>query len=109
MIEIRAIIRPARLETLRQALRQMPEFPGMTVLKVEGCSAPWVEQAEPAGIRRELLDYTPKAMVIMVAPEDAAERLCATIHRVAHTGRMGDGLIWTGEVRHFMRIATQPE
>jgi nitrogen regulatory protein P-II 1 len=49
----------------------------------------WVEQSEPAGIRRDLLDYTPKVMVMMVAQDDSVDLLCDTIHRVAHTGRWG--------------------
>jgi nitrogen regulatory protein P-II 1 len=107
MVEIKAIIRPARLEPLRLALRQLAEFPGMTVLRVEGCSALWVEQSEPANIKRDLLDYTPKAMVVIVAPQSAAEAMCATIHHVAHTGRVGDGLIWTSPVENFIRITSQ--
>jgi nitrogen regulatory protein P-II 1 len=104
MIEIKAVIRPARLDILRAALRQLPQFPGMSVIKVDGCSAPWVEQSEPAGIKRDLLDYTPKVMVVMVAQEDGVDVLCDTIHRVAHTGRVGDGLIWTTPVGRFVRI-----
>ena len=104
MIEIKAVIRPARLDILRAALRQLPQFPGMSVIRIDGCSAPWVEQAEPAGIKRDLLDYTPKVMVVMVAQEDSVDVLCDTIYRVAHTGRVGDGLIWTTPVGRFVRI-----
>jgi nitrogen regulatory protein P-II 1 len=43
-------------------------------------------------------------MVVMVAPEDVVTLLCDTIHRVAHTGRVGDGLIWTTPVERFVRI-----
>ncbi len=40
MKEIRAIIRPNRLEKLRTALRELPHFPGLTVFKAEGFTAP---------------------------------------------------------------------
>ena len=40
MKEIKAIIRPNKLSALRDALVALPGFPGMTVTKVEGCSAP---------------------------------------------------------------------
>jgi len=40
MKEIKAIIRPNKLTALRAALRDLPGFPGMTVSKAEGCSAP---------------------------------------------------------------------
>lgn len=107
MIEIKAVVRPARLEALRLALRQLPQFPGMSVAKVDGCSAVWVEQSEPQTIKRDLLDYTPKVMVVIVAPEEAVEAICATIHHAAHTGRIGDGLIWTSRVDSFIRITTR--
>ena len=106
MIEIKAVIRPAKLEPLRQALREMPEFPGMSVARVDGCSATWVEQSEPVGIKRDLLDYTPKVMVVIVAENAAVDLLCATIHRIGHTSRVGDGLIWTTPVEQFIRITT---
>jgi nitrogen regulatory protein P-II 1 len=40
MKEIKAVIRPNKLSALRDALIMLPGFPGMTVSKVEGCSAP---------------------------------------------------------------------
>jgi nitrogen regulatory protein P-II 1 len=107
MFEIKAVIRPTRLEQLRVALRQLPEFPGMSVARVEGCSAAWIERSEPHTIKRDLLDYTPKVMVVIVAPDEAVETICATIHNVAHTGRTGDGLIWTNRVDSFIRITAE--
>ena len=40
MKEIRAIVRPNRLPLLREALRGIPNFPGLTLLKAEGFTAP---------------------------------------------------------------------
>ena len=40
MKEIRAIIRPHRRERLREALRAIPNFPGVTLFKAEGFTAP---------------------------------------------------------------------
>jgi len=40
MKEIKAIIRPNKLPILRNTLMDTPGFPGMTVSKAEGCSAP---------------------------------------------------------------------
>jgi nitrogen regulatory protein PII len=39
MKEIRAIIRPQKLPRLREVLRSMPGFPGMTVSKAFGCGS----------------------------------------------------------------------
>jgi nitrogen regulatory protein P-II 1 len=106
MIEIKAVIRPAKLEPLRQALREMPEFPGMSVIKIEGCSAKSKDHAQSTTIKQELLDYSPKVMVVIVAPVDAAEAICAKIRDSAHTGRIGDGLLWTTAISEAWRIAT---
>jgi nitrogen regulatory protein P-II 1 len=105
MIEIKAVIRPAKLELLRLALRELPEFPGMSVVKVEGCSAKSKDHAQSMTIKQDLLDYSPKVMVIIVAPEDAAEPICATIREHAFTGRIGDGLVWTTPIDQAWRIA----
>lgn len=40
MKEIRAIVRPSRLERLRTELRAIPNFPGVTIFKAEGFTAP---------------------------------------------------------------------
>ncbi|MFM6922339.1 MAG: P-II family nitrogen regulator [Polynucleobacter victoriensis] len=40
MKEIKAIIRPNKLPLLRNKLMETPGFPGMTISKAEGCSAP---------------------------------------------------------------------
>jgi len=107
MIEIKAVIRPARLEPLRLALRELPEFPGMSVLKIDGCSAKSKDHARSTTIKQDLLDYSPKVMVVIVAPDEDAERLCATIRDQAHTGRIGDGLLWTSPIGDCWRLASR--
>lgn len=106
MIEIKAVIRPAKLEPLRQALREMPEFPGMSVMKIEGCSAKVRDIARSTTIKQDLLDYSPKVMVVILAPQHDADALCAKIRECAHTGRIGDGLLWTTPVAQSWRIAS---
>ena len=51
MKEIRAIVRPQRLPQLREILRQIPNFPGLTFTKAEGLS--W---KDPAGRTRTETD-----------------------------------------------------
>lgn len=97
MKEIKAIIRPNRLPRLRDALLQLPGFPGMTVSKAEGCSAP-SRHGPPGNIKEELTDYTPKVRIEIVAPDDLAERIMARIIEVSQTGQIGDGLVWMTEV-----------
>ena len=98
MKEIKAIIRPNKLAALREALRDAPGFPGMTVTKVEGCSAPSRHVPAKVKIRDELTDYTPKVRVEIVAPDEVAEAIFQRITEIAQTGHYGDGLVWITEV-----------
>ncbi len=109
MKEIKAVIRPNRLAALREALIALPGFPGMTVTKVEGCSAPSRHVGKHT-IKDELTDYSPKVRVEIVAPDDVAERIFQRITEVAQTGHYGDGLVWIADVEQVAFIfKTMPE
>ncbi|MGE5471854.1 MAG: P-II family nitrogen regulator [Bacteroidota bacterium] len=98
MKEIKAVIRPNKLAALRDALIVLPGFPGMTVSKVEGCSAPSRHVPARTRIKDELTDYTPKVRVEIVAPDDVAEAIFRRVTEIAQTGHYGDGLVWMVEV-----------
>ncbi|MBA3997336.1 MAG: transcriptional regulator [Candidatus Accumulibacter sp.] len=97
MKEITAVIRPAKLGALRDALRGIEGFPGMTVSKAEGCSAP--TRHVPHTIKEELTDFTPKTRIEIVAPDDVAEVIYDAIVHIAQTGNIGDGLVWMTEIQ----------
>ncbi len=97
MKEIKAIIRPNKLASLRDALVALPGFPGMTVSRVEGCSAPSRHLA-PHNIKEQLTDYTPKVRVEIVAPDDVAQVIFDRVTQVAQTGHFGDGLVWITDI-----------
>ena len=97
MKEIKAIIRPNKLSQLREALRELPGFPGMTVSRVEGCSAP-SRHVLRRNIKDELTDYTAKVRVEIVAPDELADPVVECIAQVSQTGQVGDGLVWVTEV-----------
>jgi nitrogen regulatory protein P-II 1 len=98
MKEIKAIIRPLKLAALRDALLALPGFPGMTVTKVEGCSAPERHVPGKVKIKDELTEYTPKVRVEIVAPDDVAEAIFQRITEIAQTGHYGDGLVWMTDI-----------
>jgi len=97
MKEIKAIIRPNRLSVLRERLMLLPNFPGMTVSKAEGCSARSVLQGRTAP-KDDLADYVPKVRIEIVAPDDAAEEIMDVIIKVGQTGQVGDGLVWMTDI-----------
>ena len=98
MKEIKAIIRPNKLSVLRDALIALPGFPGMTVSKVEGCSAPTRHAPVRVKIKDELTDYTPKVRIEIIADDDLATVIVDRIIAVSQTGQIGDGLVWVTPV-----------
>jgi nitrogen regulatory protein P-II 1 len=103
MKEIKAIIQPQRLDRLRDAFREMPGFPGMSVSRAEGCG-PHEGPETAHGLREELTDFSPKVRIEIIAPDDRVDEIVGLIHTHTHTGRRGDGIIWVTEVLAFRRI-----
>lgn len=105
MKEIKAIVQPQRLPKIRSALRNIKDFPGMTVTKVEGCGH---HVAKPAqGIREELTDYSPKVRIDMVAPDVLVEGILQILVEVGQTGQVGDGIVWVTPVERMIRLSEQ--
>jgi nitrogen regulatory protein P-II 1 len=92
MKEIKAIIRPNKLSLLRNKLMETPGFPGMTISKAEGCSAP--NKVNKSSIKDELTDYTQKIRIEIVCPDEVADALMEVIIYVCQTGQIGDGIVW---------------
>ncbi|MEI7430664.1 MAG: P-II family nitrogen regulator [Betaproteobacteria bacterium] len=104
MKEIKAIIRPNKLPALREALREFPGFPGMTVSKVEGLSALSRLAAVKSSIKNELTDYTPKIRIEIVASDEFAETIVDIIVTSVNTGQVGDGLVWVTPIERAVFV-----
>jgi nitrogen regulatory protein P-II 1 len=102
-MEVKAVIRPNKLATLRVALLEMPEFPGMTVTKVEGCSAS--SKTNKSTIKDELTDYSAKVRIEIVCNAEIADALMDRIVTVCQTGQIGDGVVWCTPVPRAFFIA----
>lgn len=102
MKEIRAIVRPSRLERLREALRAIPGFPGVTLFKVEGFTAP--AAVDKRSVREELTDYSDKRMLCILADDAMVEPIRQAILAACATGQMGDGLVWIVDAHAVQRI-----
>jgi nitrogen regulatory protein P-II 1 len=107
MKQINAVVQPARLTRLRDALRGLPEFPGMTVDRIQGCSQVDPREA-PTGIKGELTDYSPGVRVSILAPDELVSEIVQRIHAVAHTGQKGDGVVWVTHVESFVKLRDPP-
>jgi nitrogen regulatory protein P-II 1 len=102
MKEIRAIIRPNRLSRLRDALRAIPNFPGVTVFNVKGFTAP--SAVDKRSVRDELTDFTDKVMVCVLVEPDMVETIRTALIDACQTGQIGDGLVWVVDIQSMHRI-----
>ncbi len=103
MIEIKAVIRPNKLSMVRNALMDTPGFPGMTVTKVEGCSAP--SRVEKTTIKDELTDYSAKVRIEIVCNDEIADVIMDRLVQACQTGQIGDGIVWKVKVDKAFFIA----
>ena len=104
MKEIKGIIQPGKLEALREALAALPDFPGMSIQRAEGCGPASDRTSQPASIKQDLTDFSRKVRIEIIAPDAMVESILATIREVTRTGRMGDGIVWVTPVETFARI-----
>ena len=99
MKEIKAIVRPERLSDVLQALHGIPRLPGVTVSHVRGFGRR--VPADPDGEAFAAVDMTKLEIVV---PAALASDVVSTIERAAHTGRAGDGKIFTIAVDGAVRV-----
>lgn len=92
MIEVKAVIRPNKLSAIRSALLDIPGFPGMTVAKVEGCSA--ASKLSKGSIKDELTDYSAKIRIEIICNDDLAEVLMEKIVSLCQFGQVGEAVVW---------------
>ena len=104
MKKIEAIIRPAKLEALKEALLEQG-MKGMTLSQVQGCgnSHGWKEYYRGTEV---LLNMIPKVKFDLVVPDGRVDELVEVIRGCAATGQVGDGKIFIFPVEEVVRIRT---
>ncbi len=104
MKEIKAIVQPNKLEKIRSALSNIKQFPGMTVMKVQGCSSQEKKPQRKQNPLDELTDYSNKIMLYIICPDHLVEGVLQIIAECASTGQKGDGLVWITEAARVIRL-----
>lgn len=102
MKEVRAIIRPSRLPRLREALRVIPNFPGVTVWNADGFTAP--AALVKRTVREELTEFSHKVLVCVLCEEAMVDSIREAVFDACSTGTVGDGLVWVVDVQATHRI-----
>jgi nitrogen regulatory protein P-II 1 len=104
MKEIKAVIQPSKLEKIRNAFHNLKQFPGMTVMKVQGCSRHDKTPKKRQDPLDELTDYSNKTMIFIVCPDHLVEGVLQIIAECASTGQKGDGMVWITEASKVIRL-----
>jgi nitrogen regulatory protein P-II 1 len=105
MIKIEAIIKPFRLTEVQEALTAIG-IQGMTVSEVKGFGRQkgHVELYRGA---EYTVNFVPKLLIMMVVPEELAQRAVDAIQKAAYTGKIGDGKIFMSKIDEAIRIRTK--
>ncbi len=104
MRKIEAIIKPFKLEDVKEALNQVG-VQGITVTEVKGFGRQKGHTELYRGAEY-VVDFLPKVKLEVIGKDDMVERVVAAIADAAKTGRIGDGKIFVMPVGDAVRIRT---
>lgn len=104
MKQITAIIKPFKLDEVREALAEVG-VNGLTVTEVKGFGRQKGHTELYRGAEY-LVDFLPKVKIDAVVDDAVAERAVEAIVKAARTGKIGDGKIFVRTVDQVVRIRT---
>ena len=104
MKQITAIIKPFKLDEVREALAEVG-VTGLTVTEVKGFGRQKGHTELYRGAEY-VVDFLPKVKVEAVVPEALVERSIEAITKAARTGKIGDGKIFITPIDEVIRIRT---
>src|ERR1041385_8115998 len=105
MKKIEAIIKPFKLEEVKDALGEVG-IEGMTVTEVKGFG----RQKGHTEIYRGseyTVDFLPKIKLELVLPDNRVDAAVGAIIKTARTGKIGDGKVFVSSVDQAVRIRTE--
>ncbi len=104
MKRITAIVRPEKLEVVKDALYGAG-VSGMTISQAQGCGNQhgWTEYVRGNEV---MLNTIPKVRFEIVVPDDRLDAIIHVICGAARTGEVGDGKIFVTPVEEVVRIRT---
>jgi nitrogen regulatory protein P-II 1 len=98
MKKIEAIIKPFKLDEVREALSEIGVM-GMTATEVKGFG-------RQKGHTEYIVDFLPKVKLDLLISDEMSDKVVDTIVKIAHTGKIGDGKIFILNVEDAVRIRT---
>ena len=104
MKQITAVIKPFKLEEVREALAEVG-VSGLTVTEVKGFGRQKGHTELYRGAEY-VVDFLPKVKLEIVLGDDQVERAIEAIRKAAATGKIGDGKIFVSNIEEAVRIRT---
>ncbi len=104
MKRIAAVVRPEKLEPLKEALFQA-KISGMTIYQVHGCGNQhgWKEYFRGSEV---FLNMIPKVKFEIIVEDSRVDEIVDVIVGVARTGEVGDGKIFISSIHSVVRVRT---
>ena len=104
MKKIEAIIKPFKLEDVKDALAEAG-ITGMTVTDVKGYGRQQGHSELYRGAEY-VVDFLPKTKLELIVNEDQVDDMVQLITQAAKTGKIGDGKIFVSSIEDVIRIRT---
>ena len=104
MKKIEAIIKPFKLDEVKEALQEVG-LQGITVVEAKGFGRQKGHTELYRGAEY-VIDFLPKVKIEVVLNDDQVEPAIEAIRKAAETGRIGDGKIFVLPVEQVIRIRT---
>ncbi len=104
MKKIEAIIKPFKLDDVKEALQEIG-LQGMTVTDARGFGRQKGHTELYRGAEY-VVDFLPKVKIELVIEDAQVERAVEAIKTAAHSGRIGDGKIFILPVENALRVRT---
>jgi nitrogen regulatory protein PII len=104
MMLVTAIIKPFKLDDVREALQEAG-LSGITIDEVRGFGRQGGHTETYRG-SEYTIDFLPKVRIQTVIDDTDVDRVVDVITAAARTGKIGDGKVWVTEVARFVRIRT---
>ncbi len=104
MKKIEAIIKPFKLDEVKEALQEVG-LQGITVVEAKGFGRQKGHTELYRGAEY-VVDFLPKVKLEVVTTEEMLEKAVEAIQAAAKTGRIGDGKIFVSDISEVIRIRT---
>jgi nitrogen regulatory protein P-II 2 len=104
MKQITAIVKPFKLEEVREALAECG-VTGLTVTEVKGFGRQKGHTELYRGAEY-VVDFLPKVKIEAAVSDDLVERVIEAVEAAARTGKIGDGKVFVYDLEQVVRIRT---